>query len=298
MVAKFPSQNPEIQALNKRAGEDHRENLFYREIASVTDMHTPDLYFAASDEITGNSVLIIEDLADARLGDSVKGCSMDDMALAIGSIADIHSIWWNKLGGAQYNWVPTKSLDAEFYEQEYNQAWDLLRVKAEGAMPDRLWKLGKILGQHVSTIRGHLSSVPTTLVHGDYRPDNCFFGNLQDNRPLVVFDWEYCTKGRGVYDVATFLSEALTREQRAKYELDFLGLYHSLLVQNGVKGYSFDQCLTDYRWSFLDLILFWAVVGGPCDWDDLRAKQYLRNTLERFDGAVYDHESMKLLAEE
>jgi len=295
MVAKFPSQNPEIQALNERVGADRRETMFYQEIAGVTDIPTPDLYFADVDETTGNSVLIIEDLAEARIGDSVKGCSMDDVALAIRSLADFQGNWWNNLDGSRYAWLPTKSSDSDVYEQEYAQAWGLLREKSEGAMPDRLWELGQNLGQHISTIRGHLSGIPATLVHGDYRPDNCFFGDHQDRRPLTVFDWEYCTEGSGVYDVATFLCEALTREQRSKHELDFLGLYHSLLMDKGVTGYSFDQCLLDYRWSYLDLMLFWAVIGAPCDWTGTRAKQYLRNTIERIDGAVHDLDCMKLL---
>ena len=295
MVAKFPSQDPAIQALNDKAGENQRERMFYQEIAGVTEMPTPDLYFAGFDEATGNSLLIIEDLAEARVGDSVEGCSLDDIALAIRSLADFQAKWWNDSAGSQYAWLPRKSKDADFYAQEYEMSWNLLKEKSLGVMPRRLWEFGQNLGPYVGTIREYLSVSPTTLVHGDYRPDNCFFGNYQDRRPLAIFDWEYCTEGRGVYDLATFLCEALTPKQRAEYEIDFLALYHSLLVDKGISGYSFEQCLLDYRWAYLDLIVFWAVIGGPCDWTSSRAKQYLNNTLERFDAAVHDHECAKLL---
>ena len=298
MVAKFPSQDPEIKALNVRVGDDNRESMFYREIAAVADMPTPDLYFSDSDGSIGNSVLMIEDLSDARLGDSVEGCSSEEIQLAIHSLAEFQADYWGNVAEMQYAWLPAKSADTEIYSREYDQAWKALKVKAGDAMPDHLWELGQELGQHIGAIRTHLSTAPLTLVHGDYRPDNCFFGGEFDRRPLAVFDWEYCTKGRGVYDVATFLCEVFTPEQRIRHELDCLRLYHSQLLDGGVSGYTFDQCLTDYRLSFLDLIVFWAITGSACDWTSQRATQYLRNSLERMDAAVTEHESMKLLAEE
>ena len=295
VVAKFPSQDPEIQALNDRAGEGQRENMFYQDIGGNTDMPTPTLYFSGFDAATGNSILIIEDLAQARPGDSVVGCSLDDVDLAIRCLADFQAKWWNDSGVAQYAWLPQKNEDASFYAREYDRSWNILMNKSQGMMPDRLWVFGQNLGRYIGTVRRYLSGSPTTLVHGDYRPDNCFFGNHQDQRPLTIFDWEYCTEGRGVYDVATFLCEALTTKERAEYEIDFLVLYHSLLVDKGITGYSFDQCLIDYRWAYLDLTVFWAVTGGPCDWTSSRAKQYLDNTLERIDAALYDNECAKLI---
>jgi len=295
MVGKFPSQAPEVRALNARVGDDNRESMFYREIAGATTMPTPDLYFSDSDELTGNSVLLIEDLADGRLGDSVEGCSLDEIRLAIESLAQFQANCWEDVAENRYPWLPTKSADTEMYVREYDQAWRTFKEKSGDAIPDHLSKLSKELGRHIGAIRTQLSTAPLTLVHGDYRPDNCFFGGRLDKRPVAIFDWEYCTKGRGVYDVATFLCEVFTPEQRTKYELDFLHLYHSKLLEAGISGYTFDQCLTDYRLSFLDLIVFWTVTGAVCDWTSERATQYLRNTTERMDAAVTDHESMKLL---
>ena len=67
-------------------------------------------------------------------------------------------------------------------------------------------------------------------------------------------------------------------------------------MSNGVSGYSFEECLSDYRLSMLELFVFWILTGGFCDFDDERATAYLRNSLERFDAAIADLGCTELLS--
>ena len=69
--------------------------------------------------------------------------------------------------------------------------------------------------------------------------------------PFAVVDWQLMTRGRGVFDVAYFLSENLQPEDRKAKDMDLLRIYHCILVENGVHGYAFEQCLHDYRLSLL-----------------------------------------------
>ena len=71
-------------------------------------------------------------------------------------------------------------------------------------------------------------------------------------------------------------------------ELDLLREYHSILEERGVGGYSFEECLFDYRLSMLEVFVFWIITGGFCDYEGERASVYLRNTLERLDAAISD----------
>ena len=105
---------------------------------------------------------------------------------------------------------------------------------------------------------------------------------------MVVFDWEFCARGRGTYDVATFISEAFPPQRRREEELGLLGEYHTILEDNGVRGYTFEECLYDYRLSMLEILVFWIVTGGYCNYEGERAAAYLLNSLERFDAAVSD----------
>ncbi|MYC30717.1 MAG: phosphotransferase, partial [Chloroflexi bacterium] len=127
--------------------------------------------------------------------------------------------------------------------------------------------------------------------HGDYRLDNCFFAPTRHRKSLIVMDWEFCGQGRGAYDVGTFVSEAFPPQDRKKAESGLLREYHSALEDRGVKGYSFEECLHDYRVSMLELLIFWIVTGGYCNYESARAKTYLRNTLERLDAAIRDLDS-------
>ena len=112
---------------------------------------------------------------------------------------------------------------------------------------------------------------------------------------MVVFDWEFCGRGRGTYDVATFISEAFPPQRRREKELCLLGEYHTILEDNGVRGYTFEECLYDYRLSMLEILVFWIVTGGYCNYGGERAAAYLLNSLERFDAAVSDLASKQLI---
>ena len=115
-----------------------------------------------------------------------------------------------------------------------------------------------------------------------------FFSTNKISQQVVVIDWEFCTRGRGAYDVATFISEAFSPRERREVELDLLREYHSILEERGVGGYSFEECLYDYRLSMLDVFVFWIITGGYCDYGGERAAVYLHNTLERLDAAISD----------
>ena len=111
----------------------------------------------------------------------------------------------------------------------------------------------------------------------------------------MVFDWEFCVRGRGACDAATFISEAFPVQQRRKVESALLMTYHSVLVDNGVAGYSFEQCWHDYRLAMLEIFVFWIITGGYCNYEGGRGTLYLRSTLARLDAAISDLESIQLV---
>ena len=296
VIAKLPSVDPEIKAITSFLGDYQREVRFYEEVASDVGIETPDRYYSATDPETGRGVLLMEDLSHARLGDSLAGCSIAEAQLAARLLAEFQASWWESPQLERLDWMPLKTDDAGLYREIYSHAWSMFVEKAGSGMPDVLIRIAERMEPHVQGIRDRLSEHPRTIVHGDYRLDNLFF-DTRDGRPTIVaLDWEFCTRGRGTYDLATFISEAFSPEARRREEMDLLRLYHSVLVENGVRGYSYDQCLLDYRYSMLDIFLFWIVVGGYCDFDGERGTQYLHTWLERFSSAIAELDSVELLA--
>lgn len=296
VMVKLPSEEPSIRMIFDRLGPNLREARFYREIASRSHLRTPRIYFCGTDAAVGHTVLLLEDMSGARQGDSVAGCSPAEAEHVIGQMARFHASWWDNPHLDSLGWMPLRDAEADAYQEIYAGAWRSLSGKAGDAMPERLRTLGDRLATDIPKIKAMLAKPPRTIVHGDFRLDNCFFPTDGGPRSPVVFDWEFCVRGKGAYDVAAFISDVFPPQERRNAEMGLLRLYHSTLEDSGVRGYMFEECLRDYRVSMLEVIIFWVVIGGYCDYTGERASLYLRNSLERFDAAVADLTPVQLLA--
>ena len=214
----------------------------------------------------------------------------------ISQIAEFQASWWDSPRLDELDWMPLGDAGAIAYGELYVDSWPGLMEKAGEGMPQGLRLLGDRLQSELPKLKAMLAKPPRTIVHGDLRLDNCFFPSSDESHSPVVFDWEFCVRGRGVFDVATFIAETFPIEQRRKEELGLLRLYHSVLTENGVRGYSFESCFDDYRLSMLGIFVFWIVSGGHCNYEGDRATLYLRNSLKRFDAAISDLASIDLLS--
>ncbi len=288
IIVKTPSKIDLVRGVTNLLQSNQQEVNFYKNVPSVEKLKTPHVYFGSIDEDNQDTIILMQDMIGYTQGDSVLGCSVEDAEKYIGNIAIFHSTFW---GSEQYHYIPLRSQQTQIYLDLYPRAWYSLSGKAKDFMPRHLKVLGKVILEYIPKIKEVLSLYPTTICHGDYRLDNIFFNNNE----LVVFDWEYCVRGRGVYDVATFISETFNPFERKQCEIDLLKLYHSTLLEKGISGYSFDDCFYDYRISMLEILVFWVVAGGYCDYNDERATAYLRNSLIRFDAAIADLDSLRVL---
>ena len=294
MMAKLPSTDPLLGGVLARLAPNLREARFYQAIAGGSTLGTPRAYFCGADPATGHTLLLLEDLSDARQGDSVAGCSRDEAERMMAQMAAFHASWWDDPRLDKLDWMPRRDAEADAYQELYAGAWKSLLKKAADGMPEGLRALGEALVPEIPKLKAMLAEPPRTIVHGDLRLDNCFFPGDGARSP-VVFDWEFCNRGRGANDAATFISDAFAPQERREVEMGLLHSYHASLVHNGVRGYSFEECLRDYRLSMLEVVAFWVVVGGYCDYGGERAARYLRNSLERFDAALSDLSCLELL---
>ena len=86
-----------------------------------------------------------------------------------------------------------------------------------------------------------MTQSPETLCHGDYRPDNLFYGDDSSGRPLVVCDWQGPGRAPAVVDAAYFITGSLEPEDRRSREMELLRRYHNHLLEGGVRDYSFNN---------------------------------------------------------
>jgi hypothetical protein len=79
LIAKFPAAEPAERAVISALGHYEREVRFYELLSSRTPVPTPHCYYSHLDSATGFALLVLEDLARARNGNSIAGCSVDEV---------------------------------------------------------------------------------------------------------------------------------------------------------------------------------------------------------------------------
>ncbi len=295
VILKLPSTNAGLPTPSRSLRQHHREVRFYQQVPPCPHLRFPHAYYCGLDPATGNTALLLEDLSSYRQGDSVLGCSLDEARHCITQLAKFQASWWGHSDLNKLDWMPPKDAETTIYQEQWHEAWTSFTEKAGSALSPGLRSLGEQLGPAIPSIKAKLSKPPHTIIHGDFRLDNCFFPPDPSSQPPFVFDWEFCARGRGPCDIATFISESFPPHQRRAQEIPLLRTYHSTLVDHGIHDYSFEECLHDYRLSMLEVLALWVITAPCCDFTSPRATTYLHNTLHRLDAAISDLSSATLL---
>lgn len=299
LIGKFPAPRPENREVATLFRFYERETRFYEEIADKVQLRTPHLYYSGFDAGSGDFVLLIEDLAWARLGDQLAGCTVEEARLCVRNLAQFHATWWNSPELETLDWMPYTSdeLISQTAQDSYAQAWPAFtQLAADKLTPARI-EIGERFGKHVRELMQRFGDAPRTIIHGDYRLDNLFFGDPKGPDPLTVIDWQISSRGRGVFDVAYFTCGTMPPADRKRAEMDILKEYHQILTANGVAGYDFDACLADYRASVL-FCLVYAVIGiGSLDLSNERGVELFFTIMERTYTAIEDLNAQEFLPE-
>jgi hypothetical protein len=298
LVAKFPAVAQENRQTAMFFRFYEREVNFYRQIANRVDLRVPRCYFSAF-EPTGEYVLLLEDMAPAKVGDQLAGCAAHQAELCLREIAKFHATWWNSPELDKLDWMPT--IDAEWYiqavEQGYSQAWGPFAEHFGQMLSPKMLEVGAALPNHMGAMMRRFGAKPWTIVHADYRLDNLFFHEQAGETKLSVIDWQITVRGKGAFDVGYFLCGTLPVDERRKHERDLVQMYHSILLENGVKNFSFDECWELYRVAVLFMIVYPVIGIGTLDLANERGVRLFTEILQRTLSAIEDLKSYELLPE-
>lgn len=295
MIAKFSSTDPSIRA-NLSYGYQ-TEVGFYEDIAPLVDLRTARCYYGEVNSESGEHILLLEDLAPARIGQRAAGCTLEEAVRPIHKIAKFHATLWESPHIAVMNWLP--EFDRPQFQQRqenYQRLWEPFLNKVGHQLPDSILKIGERYRDHyVSVAICLFQTPPLTFIHYDYQLDNFLYPVSEGGSCFAVIDWQLARCGRGVLDVAYFLGQNLHPEDRRAGEMDLLRIYHDALLTNGVQGYTFEQCLHDYRLSMLYWLSgFVLTVGGG--WFTAEQEQELITVvMPRNIAAVLDLDAGQLL---
>jgi thioester reductase-like protein len=192
-------------------GSHEREVAIYRDADPVTRAHTPLVVATHADAGARAWAVLIEDLAGARLLDSVDrpgAWTPDDIDTAIGGITAVHRAWEGRVAELRASpWMaPTRTTESMV---TMTALW---RALADHAAPMfASWTGGAIARQQHALVdrmaewRPILDASPQTLIHNDFNPRNICLKPDGDGWRLCAYDWELAAIGTPARDVAELL---------------------------------------------------------------------------------------------
>lgn len=298
MMAKFPTQSPEIKTMMRPTRVYEREHRFYAEIAGETTVRTPEIYHVTCNTSTDESVdeeylLLMEDLGNLTLGDQLAGVSVDQARAAVVGLAAHHARFWNGAGMENADFIPVINGPLnKAGEAIYGASLPGFKEVFAHALRPEMVPYAEAYGKNHPLLLDKFGAMPHTLVHFDYRADNLFF---EEDGTVVVIDWQSISQGGGAADVAYFLSQNLSVEDRRAHEDELLHAYHDALSAAGVTGYEFDQFFQDYR---VGVVYGWIIpvfAVGTLDSSSERAMALWTAVIERSQAAIFDHKAYEFL---
>lgn len=229
------------------------------------------------------SVLILEDLAPAEIGDQVAGAGLDRAGRVLEVAARLHAATWNENVPTGGPWLQSGGLAPKLFHASFlSTRRKFLEGDGRGVSAHMRGWLDRLAKEGVARGRQIHQGPPQCLLHGDLRLDNVFF-EADDVRALI--DWQLTHFGPAVIDVAYFIAGSI-EPGVAETEIDgLLARYHSALVAAGIDDYAYDRFVGDYEDALVSVLGSITAVE-LLDMGDARGRDLVDKMVTRLDGRL------------
>jgi hypothetical protein len=305
VILKLPSQYPENRAVGDHFSFYEREGRFYQQLASKVPVRTADCYWNHIDPSTRTFGMLLEDLGDRTMISQVAGVPGTRAAEALRALARVHGTWWGSSMVDSLDWMPRLDEPINLAAgQQYRDAWPVFLERIGDAIGPDAIDLGRRT-QHVfeDLLVSGIAEAPVTICHGDFRADNLMFDDHADpGEAVAVLDWQISYRGPAVTDVAYFLCQSLTVEERRAHEAALVrGWYDELTTavarEHGatLDAYPFDLAWTQYRRASLGTTVYAVSAMGAMDVANERGRALVTAMAVRSFTAALDLQAGDLL---
>lgn len=258
VIVKLPSVIPEMIEMAQLFGFYDREINFYSN-PGVTSVRTPRCWHVDASPDVVPFVIVMEDLADARIVDQLEGCTLEDGLRVARAAARLHAPLWGKPELHELSWLPAVNGPL------YSAAQPVLQESA----PAFVERWGPMIGaeaaalalrvaDNLNNIQHRAAEGPLTICHYDLRLDNLLFDDRSDE--VVMIDFQLMGTQRGPFDLSYFLGWSMTPDQRRAHTDTILDEYAAVLGEEGVavdRGWIDDV----YRESMLMIVAMGITTG-------------------------------------
>lgn len=293
LFVKLSSADLAIRQKLRTLGFYETEAGFYRDLAALETfpIRVPHCYLSMHDDTSGASIVLLEDLGDARFGDNLVGCSVTEARSVVQHLALLHAHFWENPCLKRCRWLRSAADDRESRTAIYRAMLPVFEQRWTQILTSDFMNTAKKFAEVLPAYSDELVRGPNTLVHGDFRPDNfAWIATSEGSDLIVVFDWQGSRCSLGPRDLAYFISISMPVEQRRMVEEELLEAYYQILLDCGVKDYSFEDLARDFQVGLGGLLITAVTASGMLDWSSERATSLLRELSGRTAATLEDHQ--------
>jgi hypothetical protein len=305
VILKLPSQYPENRAVGDHFNFFEREGRFYQQLAGKVPVRTADCYWNHIDTDARVYAMLLEDLGDRTMISQVAGVPSTRAAEALDALARLHGTWWASPVLDSLDWMPRIDDPINLAAgQQYRDAWPVFLERIGDAIPPEAIELGERTQAIFEDLlaRG-ITEAPVAVCHGDFRGDNLMFDDRADaDDAVAVLDWQISYRGAAVTDVAYFLCQSLTVEERRAHEAELVrGWYDELTATvarehgRALDEYPFDLAWWQYRRASLGTTVYPVTAMGAMDVANERGRELVTGMAVRAFTAALDLDAGTLI---
>lgn len=233
VIVKMPTSDPGGRMIGEMMRVWEREHRFYTEVAPsmtqlTSNVRLPRCLYSQADPY----VLILEDLHPLSPGDQVAGPTIDQACIAIDAAAALHSAWFDRPELHHLTWMPdisdpmSASVGAMF-----DMGWPTFLARYQDSLSERVLRWCEAFAPRVVDWIQTYSTWPNTLIHGDFRLDNMFFGT---DGSMTLIDWQLSMRAPSTTDLVYFLGTNLPTDMRRATQDDLIERYSRAMRAGGV----------------------------------------------------------------
>jgi len=302
VILKLPSQFPENRAVADHFNFYEREGRFYQQLSSKLPLRAAACYWNHIDVAAKSFGLLLEDLGDRTMISQVTGVDHVRAAQSLRALGNLHGAWWASPALDGLDWMPRLDDPVNLAAgQQYRDAWPVCAARIGDELPAGAIALAeRTQAVFEDLLRAEVAEAPMTVCHGDFRADNLMFDDRAgDERDRVaVLDFQIAYRGPAVTDVAYFLCQSLTVEERRAHERDLVrAWYDSVTDEHGgeLAGYAFDVAWRQYRRATLGTTVYPVTAVGAMDPANERGRELLLAMATRSFTAAIDLDAEEFL---
>ena len=280
------------------SGAARCETLFYQDLRPLLDIEAPQCYYAAIDERSFNSLIVLGDISDtvSEFCSDRTPMNRQRAESQMRLLASLHGrIYSSDELQSRILRLPTWP---EFFENTkgfgIEQGSKNGFLSAESVIPPRLYRRHEeIWPATLASVALHASG-PQTLQHGDVHLKNWY---VAGNGEMGLSDWQCCGRAHWSRDVAYTIASALQPDDRRAWEQDLLRLYLDAMHAAGGPKLGFDEAWLAYRQQLMTALTWWTITLTPSEGlPDMQPRDTTLEFIRRIATAMDDLDTLDALA--